>query len=167
MMPPIDDNTHSHDDIFACIQAMRRQEDEVSTCINYLQFSYNKSVDVNSRTAMVTWCQQLQKKFKLSPETASFAISFFDRYLSSGKGKSRQALQDKYQFQLVSLLPSTSLLSCMKRPSLLSIHRLRSVRGIMLKKISLRLKRIYYLLWTIVLPLPCLSTLLRSTLRCY
>ena len=99
MMPPtVDDDAHHHDDTLACIQAMRRQEDEVSTCINYLQFSYNKSVDVNSCTAMVTWCQQLQKKLKLSPETASFAISFFDRYLSSGKGKSRQTLQDKYQF---------------------------------------------------------------------
>lgn len=103
-MPTFDnDNTRGHDDTLARIQAMCRQEDEVSTCINYLQFSYNNSVDVNSRTAMVAWCQQLQKKLKLSPETTSFAISFFDRYLSSGKGKSRQTLQDKYKFQLVSI----------------------------------------------------------------
>ena len=45
MMPPVD-NDYT-DDTLACIQAMRRQEDEVSTCINYLQFSYNKSVDMN------------------------------------------------------------------------------------------------------------------------
>ena len=107
MMPTTtidNDNNRGHDDFLACIQAMRKQEEEVSTCINYLQFSYNNSVDVNSRTAMVTWCQQLQKKLKLSPETASFAISFFDRYLSSSKGKSRQALQDKYQFQLSAIV---------------------------------------------------------------
>jgi len=107
MMPTTtidNDYTHHHDDTLSCIQAMRGQEDEVSTCINYLQFSYNNSVNVSSRTAMVTWCQQLQKKLKLSPETASFAISFFDRYLSSGKGKSRQALQDKYLFQLSAIV---------------------------------------------------------------
>ena len=107
MMPTTtidNDYTHHHDDTLSCIQAMRGQGDEVSTCINYLQFSYNNSVNVSSRTAMVTWCQQLQKKLKLSPETASFAISFFDRYLSSGKGKSRQALQDKYLFQLSAIV---------------------------------------------------------------
>jgi len=93
----------TNDETLSRITAMRRQEDEVSCCINYLQLSTNNEIDAKCRTQMVTWCQQVQKALKLSPETVWIAISFFDRYLSSGKGKSRAALQDKYKFQLAAI----------------------------------------------------------------
>jgi len=93
----------TNDETLSRITAMRRQEDEVSCCMNYLQLSTNNEIDAKCRTQMVTWCQQVQKALKLSPETVWIAISFFDRYLSSGKGKSRAALQDKYKFQLAAI----------------------------------------------------------------
>ena len=93
----------TNDETLSRITAMRRQEDEVSCCINYLQLSTNNEIDAKCRTQMVSWCQQVQKALKLSPDTVWIAISFFDRYLSSGKGKSRAAIQDKYKFQLAAI----------------------------------------------------------------
>ena len=89
----------TNDETLSVLAAMRSQEDEVSACYNYLQNSETE-IDYTCRKSMVTWCQQVQKALKLSPETVWIAISFFDRYLSSGKGKSSAALQDKYTFQL-------------------------------------------------------------------
>lgn len=91
------------DETLSILAAMRSQEDEVSSCYNYLQCSTNHTIDDSCRKSMVVWCQQVQKALKLSPETVWIAISFFDRYLSSGKGKSNAALQDKYNFQLASI----------------------------------------------------------------
>lgn len=85
------------------INALRRQEDEVSPCINFLSLSTNNEIDETCRTSMVVYLQRIGKALKLSPETVWIAISFFDRYLSSGKGKSNDALQDKYEFQLVAI----------------------------------------------------------------
>ena len=92
-------NDDTNDETLSRIEAMCRQEDDVTACYNYLQQSHT-DIDEKCRTSMVTWCQQVQKALKLSSETVSIAISFFDRYLSSGKGKCHEALQDKYKFQL-------------------------------------------------------------------
>ena len=85
------------------IDALRRQEDECQNCINFINLSTNNEIDETCRTSMVVYLQKIGKALKLSPETVWMAISFFDRYLSSGKGKSNDALQDKYQFQLVAI----------------------------------------------------------------
>ncbi|KAL7538960.1 hypothetical protein ACHAXR_012497 [Thalassiosira sp. AJA248-18] len=88
-----------------CIEAMRSQEDTSSSCYNYLQSSAcnNEDIDEACRKSMVVWCQQVQKALKLSPETVWIAISYFDRYLSSGKGKSQDALENQYKFQLAAI----------------------------------------------------------------
>lgn len=52
---------------------------------------------------MVTWITQVQKTLSLSPETVWIAMSFFDRYLSSGKGNSRKVLRSKREFQLAAI----------------------------------------------------------------
>merc|ERR1719203_352913 len=52
---------------------------------------------------MVTWITQVQKTLSLSPETVWIAMSFFDRYLSSGKGNSRKVLGSKREFQLAAI----------------------------------------------------------------
>ena len=97
-----DTNSNANDeDTLSIIHAMRTQEDEVSPCYHYLQRS--SVIDEKDRTSMVNWCQRSGTALKLSPETVWIAISFFDRYLSSGKGKSSAALQDKYTFQLVAI----------------------------------------------------------------
>jgi hypothetical protein len=94
---------NTQDETLSVIASMRSQEDEVATCYNYLQRSTNHTIDDSCRTSMITWCQQVQRALKLSPETVWIATSFFDRYLSSGKGKSNAALQDKYKFQLAAI----------------------------------------------------------------
>ena len=85
------------------IDALRRQENEVSPCINFINLATNNEIDETCRTSMVVYLQKIGKALKLSPETVWQSISFFDRYLSSGKGKSNDALQDKYKFQLVAI----------------------------------------------------------------
>lgn len=90
------------DEVFDRLEAMRAQEDATSTCYNYLKRS-RQDIDQTCRTSMITWCQQVQKALRFSPETVWLATSFFDRYLSSGKGNSRAALQDRYEFQLAAV----------------------------------------------------------------
>ncbi|KAL7532045.1 hypothetical protein ACHAXR_004394 [Thalassiosira sp. AJA248-18] len=97
-------NNINHDTL-ECIKAMRAQEDTSSSCYNYLQSSAcnNEDIDEACRKSMVVWCQQLQKALKLSPQTVWITISFFDRYLSSSKGKSQEALENQYKFQLAAI----------------------------------------------------------------
>jgi len=91
-----------NDENLTTIEALRRQEDDVSNCMNFINLSTNNEIDETCRTSMVVYLQKIGKALKLSPETVWQSISF-DRYLSSGKGKSNDALQDKYKFQLVAI----------------------------------------------------------------
>mmetsp|Transcript_29199 Transcript_29199/g.47928 ORF Transcript_29199/g.47928 Transcript_29199/m.47928 type:complete len:291 (-) Transcript_29199:109-981(-) len=84
------------------IEAMRAQEETIRCC-NYFQRNACNDIDESCRKSMVVWCQQVQKALKLNPETVWIAMSFFDRYLSSGKGKSQEALEDRYKFQLAAI----------------------------------------------------------------
>ena len=95
-------NKTNDENNLACLKAMCSQEDAIATC-NYLKLSPNNIIDEKCRTAMVGWYQEIAMKLGLRPNTLWIAISFFDRYLSSGKGKSRAALQDKYLFQLAAI----------------------------------------------------------------
>ena len=100
-----EDDNNPINEIIKRIKVMKVHEDAMATCYNYLQLNHaaNKDtykVDESCRTSMVTYIQQLQKSLKLSSETTYISISFFDRYLSSGRGKSNDALGDKYKFQL-------------------------------------------------------------------
>lgn len=95
-------NKTNDENNLACLKAMCSQEDAIATC-NYLKLSPNNIIDEKCRTAMVGWCQQIAMKLNLRPNTLWIAISFFDRYLSSGKGRSRAALRDKYVFQLAAI----------------------------------------------------------------
>merc|ERR1719203_2014631 len=52
---------------------------------------------------MVTWITQVQRTLSLSSETVWIAMSFFDRYLSSGKGNSQEVLGSKREFQLAAI----------------------------------------------------------------
>ena len=96
-------NDINDDENLSTIDVLRRQENEVSPCINFINLSTNNEIDETCRTSMVVYLQKIGKALKLSPETVWQSISFFDRYLSSGKGKSNDAMQDKYKFQLVAI----------------------------------------------------------------
>lgn len=98
-------------DILARLDAMRVQE-ETARCINYFKrraptssssSSRGDTLDQSARTAMVQWIQQVQKTLSLNPETVWIAMSYFDRYLSSGRGKSQSVLESRCQFQLAAI----------------------------------------------------------------
>jgi hypothetical protein len=92
-------------DILARLDAMRVQE-ETARCINYFKRRTPNSrdtLDQSARTAMVQWIQQVQKTLSLNPETVWIAMSYFDRYLSSGRGKSQSVLKSRCQFQLAAI----------------------------------------------------------------
>lgn len=94
-------NDNHTTDILSQLDAMRAQE-TTTRCHDY--FSHRKNcIDESSRKSMVTWIQQVQTTLGLSPETVWIAMSFFDRYLSSGKGNSVNVLKSKCKFQLAAI----------------------------------------------------------------
>ncbi|KAL7534930.1 hypothetical protein ACHAWF_004997, partial [Thalassiosira exigua] len=87
-------------DISARLDAMSAQEKGTSLCHDYFQQSASKDVDEGCRASMVAWCRQVQTALDVHPDTVWIATSFLDRYLSSGKGHSKGALEDRHRFQL-------------------------------------------------------------------
>ena len=87
----------------ARLAAMRAQEEDGVACHNYFAAAGGCQVDEAARASMLAWCTAVQTGLGLAPETTWLAGSLLDRYLSSGRGHSASALQDKYQFQLVAV----------------------------------------------------------------
>lgn len=100
----INDN---HNDILGRLDAMREQEDTTSSCCNYFKRNRGAAnaagIDEACRKSIAMWVQQVQKTLSLSPETTWIAMRFFDRYLSSGKGNSREVLSSRSKFQLAAI----------------------------------------------------------------
>jgi len=92
-------------DILGRLEAMRAQEEATSPCYNYFQRSTtSKDIDEEGRKTLVIWFQKMQTCLELrSPETAWIATSYLDRYVSSGKGRSQEALQDRHKYQLAAI----------------------------------------------------------------
>jgi len=121
---------NNRNDILDRITAMRVRDETTPKCINYLNFTANNNatlekdgIDKSCRTAMVTWIKQVQESLSLNPEMVWIAISYFDRYLSSGRGKSQKALGSKREFQLAAI---TSFYTALKiyDPEVLGIDTL-------------------------------------------
>lgn len=112
---------NNHADILSQLDAMRVQE-ATTMCFNYFERN-SDCIDEVCRKSMVTWIQQVQKTLGISPETVWIAVSFFDRYLSSGKGNSRGVLGSKCKFQLAAI---TAFYTAVKiyEPVVLSIDML-------------------------------------------
>lgn len=89
-------------DILDRLHAMMRQERSTRCVINYFRRA-SRDIDASHRAAMATWVRQVQTTLQLSPETVWMAMSFFDRYLSSGRGESREVLKSKCKFQLAAI----------------------------------------------------------------
>eukprot|EP00577_Skeletonema_sp_RCC1716_P023010 CAMPEP_0113399022 /NCGR_PEP_ID=MMETSP0013_2-20120614/15301_1 /TAXON_ID=2843 ORGANISM="Skeletonema costatum, Strain 1716" /NCGR_SAMPLE_ID=MMETSP0013_2 /ASSEMBLY_ACC=CAM_ASM_000158 /LENGTH=127 /DNA_ID=CAMNT_0000283863 /DNA_START=29 /DNA_END=409 /DNA_ORIENTATION=+ /assembly_acc=CAM_ASM_000158 len=91
-------------EIISRINAMREQEDRTERCQNYFAFCSNSSdVDTSCRKAMANWCYQVADTLGFSHETVSLTMSFLDRYLSSRRGRSQEALDSRNMFQLVAI----------------------------------------------------------------
>jgi len=113
------------EDVLGRIHAMRSQE-EHNVCRDYL----TSLVDASCRTALVDWCYTVVNALGFSRETVGIGTSIFDRYLSSGQGKSAEALRNKHQFQLAAI---TAFYMAVKlhEPVQLGIHELvRLCRGL-------------------------------------
>jgi len=95
------------------ISAMRIKEERANTCHNYLAFcDSNSKVNRSSRKAVMDWSFEVANALELSHETVYVALSFFDRYLSSAKANSQEALDSLPLFDLaaaVSLYLATHL----------------------------------------------------------
>ena len=98
----IDEEEESIDNTLRNIRYLLSEEKVLTSCYNYLTLS-NTEVDDNCRKAMINWVYNMQRALKLSSETSYITVSFLDRYLSCGRGKSREALDDKYKFQLATI----------------------------------------------------------------
>ena len=108
-------------DILDRIEIMRAQEEATSPCYNYFQRS-TTSIDGECRKPMTAWLQEMQRKLNLSPETAWIAASFLDRYASSGKGRSQEALEDKHKYQLATISAFYTAIKIYERAEL-TVHK--------------------------------------------
>mmetsp|Transcript_25020 Transcript_25020/g.45066 ORF Transcript_25020/g.45066 Transcript_25020/m.45066 type:complete len:285 (-) Transcript_25020:50-904(-) len=94
---------YNHTDILDHLDAMIFQED-TTRCFNYFKMDTScRNVNEACRKAMVTWMTHVQNTLSLSPETIWIAMSFFDRYLSSGRGNAEEVLKSKCMFQLAAI----------------------------------------------------------------
>jgi len=91
-------------ELISRFHAMRAQEDRTDRCQNYFALCSNSSdVDTSCRTAMANWCFQVADTLGFSHETVALTMSFLDRYLSSRRGRSQQALDGRNMFQLAAI----------------------------------------------------------------
>ena len=93
------------EDAMCRIKAMVAQEKSIR-CYNYFKqtaVQEKEEVDEFARKSMVVWSRQVGAALQLRPETVWVSTSLFDRYLSSGKGRSAEALGNRYQFQLAAI----------------------------------------------------------------
>jgi len=87
-------------DIIDRIKVMKEQE-ESTRCYDYFkQGAETAAVNKADRKSMVSWCQRVGAAIRISSETVWIAISLCERYLSSGKGRSKEVLEDRYKYQL-------------------------------------------------------------------
>lgn len=99
-----DKKTNADIDVLDRIRAMLSHEAKTSRCHNYL----TSDAEAACRKAIVDWCFIVCDSFDgLSRETVGIAAAILDRYLSSGKGRSAEALPrgkgGKQMFQLAAI----------------------------------------------------------------
>ena len=94
--------TEDHTDVLARLDAMAVQEATLRRR-DYLRRNAHSTVTEADRAALVSWVQQIQTSLNLGPDAAWLAFSYFDRYLASGRGRSRDVLRNKGQFQLAAV----------------------------------------------------------------
>lgn len=85
------------DEVLVQLHAMFAKDEQATRCHhNY----FTQEVTKDCRTKLVEWCYTVVDSFNLSRESVWRAMDILDRYLSSGKGLSAKALENKPSFQL-------------------------------------------------------------------
>ena len=104
------------------IAVMRRQEEEVYRCSDYLSVEHvcmsieaettrqdpphrftSRAIDSDCRRKMADWCFQVVDFCKFSRETVDVAIGYLDRYLGTFSMRSSLAHNSRKEFQLVAM----------------------------------------------------------------
>ena len=88
------------EEILNQLHAMRVKDEQ--TTRRHVHTYFTQEVDEDCRKKMVDWCFTVVDSCNLSRESVWRAINLLDRYLSSGKGLSLSALENKHIFQLAS-----------------------------------------------------------------
>ena len=105
-------------DIADRLETMLQQErDPTYHCTDYLNSCRSQGDDVPSpsfsggkkpvdevcRAKMIQWMYQLVDFFSISRESVWIAVSYLDRFVSSSNSRSRQALNDRNEYQLAAM----------------------------------------------------------------
>jgi len=86
------------------IQVMRKQEDTVYFCIDYLKKEIcPQMIDKLCRSKMLKWCFQVADCGLCQRETVVVAISYLDRFLSSGMPRAIDVIKTRSEYQLASM----------------------------------------------------------------
>jgi len=87
------------------LNVMKVQEATNYRCADYLSTlpSAPHHVDKWCRSKMIEWCFQVIDFIEFSRETVVIAITYLDRFMSSGSPRARQVLQDRKEFQLATM----------------------------------------------------------------
>ena len=87
-------------EVLSRISAMQDQERTPKCCTA----NWTTKADIQEcRRLMVDWCFNVTDTLNLNWETVWIAMSYLDQYLSSGNGKSYEALEDSREFQLAAI----------------------------------------------------------------
>lgn len=91
-------------DVADRLKVMRRQEETVYFCTDYLQdVKKPKMIDDICRTKMLAWCFQVADCGICKHEAIVTAMSYLDRFLSSNTPRSLDAIENRKVYQLAFL----------------------------------------------------------------
>lgn len=97
------DKMNNKEEILTQLHAMYAKDDNQATRCRHDYFTpQHVVIDEDCRRKMVEWCFLVADSFNLSRESVWRAMDILDRYLSSNKGMSMKALENKQTFQLAS-----------------------------------------------------------------
>jgi len=86
------------------LEVMRRQEDTTYFCTDYLEENIcPQMIDELCRSKMLKWCFQVADCGLCQRETVVVAISYLDRFLSSGTPRAMDVIKTRKTYQLASI----------------------------------------------------------------
>jgi len=92
------------DEVADRLKAMRRQEDTIYFCTDYLkQTKSPKMVNELCRTKMLAWCLKCADLGICNRDTVVISMSYLDRFLSSSTPRAMNAIENRKEYQLASM----------------------------------------------------------------
>jgi len=87
------------------LEVMQNQEKTTYSCSDYLNETTpsGKMIDQTCRDKMTNWCFELVDFLQLSQRTVFMAMSYLDRYLSSGSKVAVNSIHNREEYQLATM----------------------------------------------------------------